>query len=276
MNTIPLHLSERQVKARLRSLLLHGRRPHCKWCDSHKVKYLKKEDRYHCKICRKKTSLRSTAWFRSIKISLVLFVNILVAWINEYSVQVTATTLSTSEVTVRRYYRLFRIHIAKPLDFNPKISVQVDEAYFGQFRRQANYYHGFKKYTVVEKVCVAGMVCPETGLLHAEVIRSTPKGEEIRQMIRKYVPKDVTIYADGSYIYTSLRSSYNLVQQTHDLGFHNAYYIEGCWGYMKRKLFKIYHHFDRKYAEEYVAELVWRFNNRKESKNHWDILRKSL
>jgi len=276
MDTIPLRLSERQVRARLRALILKDRRVHCQWCDSHKVKYLEKEDRYHCKKCRRKTSLFASTWFRSIKIPLVLFINILVAWINGYQVSVAAATLATSEVTIRRYYRLFRLHVAKEEAFEPQMCVQVDEAYFGQFKKQANYFHGIKKYKVVDKVCVAGIACPSTRKLFARVIRSVPKGAEIREMIREKVPPKVRVYADGSYIYTTLRTTHTIIQQTHDLGFHNAWFIESCWSWMKRKLFKMYHHFDRRYAEEYVAELTWRFNNRKSSKNPWDILRNSL
>ena len=133
-----------------------------------------------------------------------------------------------------------------------------------------------RKYKVVDKVCVAGIGCPSTGKLFTRVIRSVPKGAEIRAMIRQQVSKDIRVYADGSYIYTRLDTTHRIIQQTHDLGFHNAWFIESCWAWMKRKLFKMYHHFDRKYAEEYVAELTWRFNNRKSSKNPWDILQNSL
>jgi transposase-like protein len=211
-----------------------------------------------------------------VKISLTLFFKLLTAWIKEFPVAVAAEACGTSHVTVRRYYQLFRQYVVKSAVFKPRDSVQVDEAYFGQFRRQANYYHGFKKYTVIDKVCVAGIGCPITGQLYARVIRETPKGEAIRQMIREQVPRDITVYADGSYIYTRLRSEYQLIQQTHDLGFHNAWFIEGCWSWMKRKLFKMYHHFDRRYAEEYIAELVWRFNSRKSPKDPWVALRNSF
>lgn len=276
MHTISLSLGERQIKARLRSCILKGRRMTCHHCSSYKLIYLKKEDRYHCKKCRKKTSLFRKTWLRHIKISLTLFLKLLTAWSKEFSVKSASESCGTSEVTVRRYYRLFRQHIVKSVVFKPLNNVQVDEAYFGQFKRQANYYHGFRKYIVVDKVCVAGIGCPDTGQLFAKVIRETPKGSAIRKMIIEQVPTDIIIYADGSYIYTRLRSTHELIQQTHDLGFHHAYFIEGCWSWMKRKLFKIYHHFDRKYAEEYIAELVWRFNTRKSPKNPLDYLQNSL
>jgi len=276
MHTISLSLSERQIKARIRALILKGKRMTCHHCDSHKLIYLKKEDRYHCKKCRKKTSLFRQTWLRHVKISLTLFFKLLTAWMKEFPVAVAAEACGTSPVTVRRYYRLFRRYVVKSVVFKPQDNVQVDEAYFGQFKRQANYYHGFKKYVIIDKVCVAGIGCPRTGQLYARVIRETPKGNAIREMIQEQVPRDITVYADGSYIYTRLRSEYQLIQQTHDLGFHNAWFIEGCWSWMKRKLFKMYHHFDRRYSEEYIAELVWRFNTRKSPKDPWVALQNSF
>lgn len=276
MYRISLSLSERQIRARLRICILKGRRLKCCHCGSYKILYLKKEDRYHCKRCRKKTSLFANTWLREVKISIKVFLKIFVLWIREFSVKIASEECLVSEVTIRRYYRLFRLHVVKSVEFRPEIAVQVDEAYFGQFKRQANYYHGFKKYKVIDKVCVAGISCPSNGQLLAQVIREVPKGKSIRALIKKHVPKSIIVYADGSYIYTRLRNTHCLIQQTHDLGFENAYYIEGCWSWMKRKLFKIYHHFDRKFAEEYVAELVWCFNTRKSLKDPWKFLSDSF
>lgn len=207
-----------------------------------------------------------------MKISFTTFFKLYLAWIKECPVNVAIEVCQVSEVTVRRYYRLFRQHIVKSIVFKPQDNVQVDEAYFGQFKKQANYYHGIRKYKVIDKVCVAGIGCPNTGQLFAKVIREVPKGRSIRNMIQEHVSRNITVYADGSYIYTRLRSTHHLIQQTHDLGFDNAWFIEGCWSWMKRKLFKVYHHFDRKYAEEYIAELVWRFNIRKTSKDPWKLM----
>lgn len=272
MYRIPLSLSERQIRAHIRACILRGRRLKCSHCGSYKILYLKKEERYHCKKCRKKTSLWSATWFRNIKIKPKLLIHLLIAWIKEYQITTAMELCGTTENTVRRYYRLFRLNIVQSLEFKPQNNVQVDEAYFGQFKRQANYYHGIKKYKVIDKVCVAGIGCPDTGQLMAKVIRETPKGRPIKSFIREYVPRQVIVYADGSYIYTRLDTTHRVIQQTHDLGFHHAYFIEGCWSWMKRKLFKIYHHFDRKNAEEYIAELVWRFNTRKSPKDPWKSL----
>jgi transposase-like protein len=198
------------------------------------------------------------------------------AWIKEYPITMAAEACGVSDVTIRRYYRLFRINIVKSIAFKPRDNVQVDEAYFGQFRKVSNFYHSYKKYELVDKVCVAGISCPATGALAAKVIRTFPKTQPILSFIREHVPTDVKVYSDGSSIYNDLHKTHRHEPQTHDLGFHNAYFIEGCWSWMKRKLFKMYHHFDRKYSEEYIAELTWRFNTRKLSKDPWQFLSDSF
>ena len=162
--------------------------------------------------------------------------------------------------------------MVKSVEFKAEDSVQVDEAFFGQFKKQANYLHGFRKYKVVQKTCVAGISCPSLGTLALRVIEGKP-GIPIKEFIREKVPRNITVYSDGSPIYTALRSTHNHISQTHDLGFETAAYIEGCWSWSKRKVFKQYHHFTKKYAVEYVRELEWRFNTRKEEKNPFNSLR---
>ena len=60
----------------------------------------------------------------------------------------------------------------------------------------------------------------------------------------------------------------------HDRGFEYSYHIESCWSWMKRRLFKQYHHFTKRYAPEYVQELTWHFNTRKSDKNPLKYLNK--
>ena len=272
MHIISSSLSERQIRSRLRLYIFKLGRVKCIHCNSFKLIYLKNEGRYHCCKCRKKISIFAHTWLRHVKIPWKVFMAILEAWIKEYPVKLAGEACGVSEVTVYRYYQLFRIHIVKNIAFKPQKNVQVDEAYFGSYRKTSNYYHGYKKYKLVDKICVAGISCPKTGTLAARVIRISPKTRPILEFIREYVPNNITVYSDGSAIYNDLKKTHFHVSQTHDLGFHNAYFIERCWSWMKRKLFKMYHHFNRKNSEEYVAELVWRFNTRKLPKNPWYFL----
>jgi transposase-like protein len=193
----------------------------------------------------------------------------------EYSVEQAADLTELSIPTIRRFFRLFRTHVVKSFEFKPQEAVQVDEAYFGSFKKQSNSYHGIQTYKLKPKICVAGIACPSVGTLALRVIEGV-KTKPIQEFIREKVPESVTVYSDGSPIYTSLRSTHNHVSQTHDQGFHNAAYIEGSWSWTKRKLFKQYHHFTLKYAKEYVQELEWRFNSRKLPKDPIAALRNSL
>lgn len=269
-------LSEKQVECELRKIFFPPKgRLKCPRCSSFKIKKVPSEKRYHCPRCRKKFSVLSGTWLGHVRIPLTIFMILLWAWMKEYSVIQVVDLTNLSIPSIRRYFRLFRIHVVKSVEFKPQESVQVDEAYFGSFKKQANQYHGFKKYELKPKVCVAGISCPPLGQLALRVIEGKP-GIPIKEFIREKVPRDVIVYSDGSPIYTGLRTTHYHISQTHDQGFATAAYIEGCWSWTKRRLFKQYHHMTAKYAHEYVRELEWRFNTRKLPKDPLTYLRNSL
>lgn len=275
MFTVTCTLTERQLKAALRRAVFPRGRVRCLRCRSFTIKKVPHEDRYHCPRCRRKFSLLSGTWLKNLKIPLTTLAILLHAWQKEYTITQARELTQLSVPTIRRYFALFRQHIVQTVPFVPQEAVQVDEAYFGQFKKMANWYHGQRTYKVVEKVCVAGIGCPTTGQLAARVIHGV-RTIPIRQFIREQVPPDVHIYSDGSPVYPELGTTHWHHAQTHDEGFHTAYYIESCWSWMKRKLFRQYHHFWRKNAEAYVAELTWRFNTRNSQENALTYLQKSL
>ena len=275
MIRVSCSLSERQIACELRKIFFPPKgRICCVRCQSFRVKKVPKEDRYHCPKCRKKFSLLSGTWLGHLRIPLTTFMILLWSWMKGYSVDQAHDLTSLSVVTIRRFFRLFRLNIVKSVSFEPQDSVQVDEAYFGSFKKQSNSYHGVQTYHLKPKVCVSGIACPSLGTLAMRVIHGV-KTVPIKNFIREKVPRDVKVYSDGSPIYTELRTTHFHVSQTHDQGFATAAYIEGCWSWTKRKLFQQYHHFTLKYAEEYVRELEWRFNTRKSPKDPLDALRNS-
>lgn len=268
-------LSEKKVVAILRRIIFRRGRLHCPRCGSHRIWTIRSEGRYHCPRCRKKFSVLSGTWLKNVKIPLAFFVILPSFWLEDVTVELAVKLTGFSRPTIYRYYALFRKHIVQTLDFTPQNNVQVDEAYFGQFKKQANYFHGKRTYQVVAKTCVAGIACPTNGTLATQVIERKP-GQPIKAFIRELVPENIVVYSDGSPIYTALRTTHLHIPQTHDRGFDNAYYIESCWSWMKRKLFKQYHHFTRKYAKEYVRELTFKYNTRKTEKNPLYYISKSL
>lgn len=235
---VPFALSEGKIRSTFKQILFKKGRIHCTHCGWFKILSLKNEGRYFCKRCRKKFSLLSHTWMRNVKIPLSIFILLLWLWLNDYQVKQVWQLTGTSTPTIRKYFRQFRLHIVKTLDFTAEDHVQADEAYFGQFRKRANYYQGFKQYVVTNKVCVAGVACPATGQLAAKVFPVRNKATQIRNYIQKLVPINIKVYSDGSHIYTQLRKTHWHIARTHAEGFHKAYYIESCWSWMKRKLFK--------------------------------------
>ncbi len=257
-------LSEREARARLRAIVFPKGRVRCPHCGRLDVRAI--EARYWCRKCRKKFSLLSHTWLKHLRLPVTTLFLLLDSWMQGFAVEEIQRLTGVSRPTIYRANRLFRIHVVKSVAFKPQKDVQVDEAYFGSFKKQANWYHGKRTYRVVAKTCVAGISCPSSGTLAMRVIEGKP-GIPIKAFIRENVPARLIVYSDGSNIYRGLTDTHFLVSRTHDQGFHNAYYIESCWSWAKRKLFRQYHHFTRKYASEYIAELEWRFNTRNEAKD---------
>lgn len=249
------------------------RRMRCPHCRSLRIKRI--ESRYHCAVCRKKFSKYSHTWLRHKKLPTKTILAILSCWLKGYPVNTAHDLCGASIPTIRRYYRLFRLNVVKSSDFKPESHIQADEAYFGRFRKSANYYHSVRRYEVMNKVCVFGMVCPNTGQLFTRVVHRRP-GQIIKSIIRRYIPPSVAVYSDKSPYYTHLNNTHTHYRRSHDQGFEYSQYIESCWSWMKRMLFKQYHHFTKRYAKEYVAELTWKFNTRKTIKDPLDILKNSL
>lgn len=264
MYHIASDIPETKIRTMLRNIIFRKGRLQCPRCGCFKILSVRKEGRYHCRRCRKKFSVLSGTWMKNVKIPLPLFIILLSFWLDDVTVDLARKLTGLSRPTIYGYYRLFRKHIVQTVDFVAQDNVQVDEAYFGAFKKQANYFHGKRTYKVVDKVCVAGISCPTTGQLTTIVVRKKPF-IPIHNFIYRTVPQDVIVYSDGSPLYAHLKKDYEHHPQTHDLGFHHAYYIESCWSWMKRKLFKQYHHFTRKYAKDYVSELTFKFNTRNSS-----------
>lgn len=272
MPTLAWQDEARHLEAVLRAQLFPKGRPQCPFRKGYRIRHI--EHRWHCARCRRKFSLISSTWLKHMKIPLPIFARILSAWVNGRSVKDAAQEAAVSIPTIRRYYALFRISLVTP-SFQAEGSVQVDEAYFGQFKKQANYHHGRLTYRVQEKTCVFGMICPQTGMLYTRLVRKKP-GKTIKRIIRKEIPRDIVVYSDKSPYYTHLRDTHTHHARTHDEGFGYSQRIESAWSALKRMLFKQYHHFTRRYAREYVAELTWRFNMRKSAKNPIAIFQNSL
>ena len=180
--------SERKIRATLRQILFKKGRVHCTKCGRFRIISIKKEDRYFCKRCRRKFSLLSHTWIKNLKIPLTLFILLLWFWLNDYQVKQVNQLTGLSVPTIRKYFRLFRLHIVKTIEFKAENHVQVDEAYFGTFRKRANWFHSSRTYEVMNKVCVAGISCPQTGQLTTMVVPDTNKGQTIRNFIYQKVP----------------------------------------------------------------------------------------
>lgn len=263
----------RNLNASLRKVLFPSGRMQCPQCRSYRVQ--RSEGRYRCPKCRVKWSIQSLTWMKGAKIPLQQIALLVRLWHKGYATRKASEMLGLSRPTVYRWYQRFRAHVVQTIDFVAENSVQVDEAYFGSFRKRANVYHSQRTYERAPKVGVFGIVCPTTGRLFTTLMGTRPF-QVIKRSLKKHVPPSVAVFSDKSPYYTHLRTTHVHMAETHDFSFAFSQAIESVWGWMKRTLFTQYHHFTRRYARAYVRELTWRYNTLRSSQSAWDYLLLSL
>lgn len=148
--------------------------------------------------------------------------------------------------------------------------VEVDETYIaGQWVNKpwSVRKHGTKRGRGTSKQPIFGILERQRGVVRVFLVPDVKK-RTIMPLIIQHVQKGSTIYSDA----------YQLYQQTPKEGYRHAFVdhhqheygrgeihsngMEGFWGFLKRRL-KITGGIRRDRLDQYVAEEVWRYNERK-------------
>jgi transposase-like protein len=128
MSTIARPLTEAQIMARIRQILFPRgiKCPRCRKRYSFKIM-----DRYYCKNCRLKFSLKRCCLFARSKLSFTQLWQLLDCFLGELSFEDAQHVTRLSHMTVRRWYRRFNALIPEQLQ---KLSgtVEIDEAFIGR------------------------------------------------------------------------------------------------------------------------------------------------
>lgn len=163
--------------------------------------------------------------------------------------------------------------------------VEMDEMYLGgreTNKHECKKVEGTQGRSTKTKTPIFGMVARE-GEARALVVKDT-KASTLMPIIKQFV-------ADNSKVFTDELSSYSgLVKEGYKHGvIHHSEKefskdgittnsIEGFWGHFKRMVFGIYHFVSKEYLQQYVNEVVYRYNTRKadESVRLADMFAKSI
>jgi IS1 family transposase len=118
-----------------------------------------------------------------------------------------------------------------------------------------------------KKIPVVGIV-QRDGDVVAEVMRHTTY-ENLKEMLNKYVDKkDSVLITDDYKSYNKFNKIIEHVTIDHKEMYSykglNTNTIESFWAFIKRQIIGQHHHVSAKYLPKYVAETVFKFNNRGE------------
>lgn len=118
-----------------------------------------------------------------------------------------------------------------------------------------------------DKTPVIGMMQAD-GFVKTKVLKDATN-ESIRPVVLQSVKRGSTLVTDEYKSYRIMHKFYNHEKLNHQKGFlspngFSTNNIEGFWSQLKRMIIGIYHKVSRKYLQNYMNELTFRHNTRKE------------
>jgi transposase-like protein len=275
--------------------------PRCPYCDATKLTWLAKDGRYRCYGDHKpqKFSLKVGTVFEDSAIGLEKWLP--AAWLicnakNGISSYEIHRALGVTQKTA--WFMMHRIRLAMVSKSFMKMGgsdsgpVEVDEAYLGG--EPKNRHKSKRKLATVtpdypwaterkvyphqgrgtEKIAVFGMLDREARKVRAEIIPNV-KREALMDAILRNVEKGATVYSDSFPTYKALPG----LEFVHEAVNHVDEYVRGevhtngienFWSLLKRGLKGTYVSVEPFHLDRYIAEQVFRFNNRATKDNPLD------
>ena len=251
--------SEAKIQKFIRRILF-GKNLFCPDCNSRDVVTYGK--RYRCRSCRGKFSLLSHTWLSNLKISLQELWLVLWCWTTQIPVKQAMSVTGLSKKAIRYWYKTFRNNLPVKHVLLEAI-IQLDEAYFGNFR-------GYALLMAKQK---------GTKKLAYKVFSEEPTKHDAVTFLKQYVKPGSIVCTDGFTIYAGIHKHHPV---THKVDIHKAWEysntseIEGIFGNLRTFIRRMYHHITPETLEEIVSEFCFRFSHPEMYGNPWYYLTKSL
>ena len=228
---------------------LFGEYLFCPKCGSKQIKPV--ENRYRCLVCRKRFSLTSVTWLKSMKISLETFWLLLWCWINEVSIKQTVKLTGVSKPTIRKWFQKFRDNLPNSDNITLSGIIQMDEAYRGGKKRGYSIIGAKEEKQNGRKSKLALKVINKPSVDRRDAI----------SFLSQYVEPDSRLQTDASSIYRGITHWWRV---SHEYERHNKWEfaltseIEGVWGNLTKFIRKMYDHVTRDFIEDIVREFAIR------------------
>lgn len=237
-------------------------------------------NKYQCKNTGKYFNVKTDTLFDNTKMELqkwflaIWFVTSFKKGISSYQL---ASELNITQKSA--WFMLQRIRACFGIENYNELdgTVEFDESYYGGKNKNR---HADKKSKQVktdkdwsDKVAIAGMI-QRDGKMTVIAVPNTQK-ETIQPIYKKYIKEGSTTVADDYKSYQGLEQYFNhkTVKDNANGYTHNyepgthTNNIEGFWKHLKNCLRDNYNHVSRKHIQWYIDEVVFRFNQRKDSQS---------
>jgi transposase-like protein len=245
-------------------------------CGSAAVSYMPKYFRWYCNDCKRQFSAKVGTIFEDSPISLTKWLP--AVWLiasnrNGISSYELSRALEVTQKTA--WFMLHRIREMMAEDTTDKLSgtVEADEAYIGgswerMNRRRRRTVDRAGQTARSSKAAVVGMV-ERKGRVRAYAIPDTSH-KSLLPLLRKSIDQDATLYTDASDLYHHINefflhhASVNHGIKEYVRGNVHTNNIEAFWAVLKRTIGGTYTHVNPRHLDRYLAEQVYRFNEREE------------
>lgn len=265
-----------------------GTEPHCPHCGG--IRVARKADggrrgRWNCRDCKSSFNVLSGTIFEKTKLPLqkwFLAVGLVVNAKKSLSSHQLARDLDLNQKSA--WFMQQRIRAQMASEQGPMLQgiLEADETYIGGKPRKANRSEDrepAKRGRGTSKLKVLGVM--ERGGRVAAQVAERLDGRSIMRFIRRVADPA------GSILMTDEYSAYNAVRpiMAHAVINHSVAYvdgethtnsIEGFWALVKRAWFGSHHKYTGQYAPLFIAEAVWKHNERRNPHAFSDFLRRAF
>lgn len=261
----------------------------CSHCDSKKVVHRKETPRkFQCNSCNNSFSIFKSSIFKNTKLDLRKWLYVIHLVTNAkkgISACQIMREIRGSYKTSWRMVHQIRKAMGQVTSQNAfKAIFEIDEAYVyaGPKIKQKS-----KRGRGSFKTPIVGVYNREKDRIYATVALPNKEGQKLtgKQLIKileKVASKDSIIMTDEFRSYNLLdKKGYNhqkINHSAHQYSFNGIHVnnVEAFWSIFKRGLFGSFHHVSKKYLQAYIDEFTFRFNNRKNPKIFYELLKRSL
>lgn len=279
LEAIEFFSNEEDCVAYLAKLRWDLGQPVCPRCGSTKCTGLRTRKLYQCleKGCNKQFSIKTGTAFEKSPISLTKWLPCLWLVANSktgISSHELARNLGVTQKTA--WFMLHRIRetMKEKTDQTLQGIVEVDETWIGGRAWWMSKGRKLKAGIVsggrisANKTLVFGMI-QRGGTVVAKVVNDT-KRKSLIPHIEKHIERGSIVFSDSLMSYRTLDKLYTheMVDHNHNefvRGYAHTNSIENFWGILKRSVRGTYINITHRHTDNYVAESVFRFNNRKGS-----------